>query len=180
MKKIAFIIFLFLFKFSYAQQGFYDETTLNFASNFLQNSKAMHQLGGSFTFGYEFSSHFRAGLVFPVGYTSFKDENLIKYRGFSAGFGINLNAKLYSNEKITLRADLKITGHDLKNKGKEWTIISFNPNLQCYFDTLATENFKPFVALGLGSFYTTDGQELQSKEYFYNTPSIFLGFIHKL
>lgn len=178
MKRILLLSFLFIFEVSLAQKGFYDEVTLHFGSNFSKNKNEMTNLGVNLTIGYAFSSHFRAGLVFPIGYTAFRDENLVRYHSFFTGYGLNLNAKCYANDKITLRADLKISGQDFHDKKKEWTMIAIAPTLQCYFENLSTQKFKPFVALGINSHYNSYDELAQSKEYSYFTPSISVGWVH--
>lgn len=187
MKRILLFAFLFIFEISLAQtfevslpqKGFYDEIALHFGSNFSKNKNEMTTLGAHLTIGYAFSSHFRAGLVFPIGYTAFQDENSVRYRSFFTGYGLNLNAKCYSDSRITLRADLKITGQNFHDKKKEWTMIVIAPSLQWYFENFSTQKLKPFVALGINSHYNSYDELSQSKEYLYLTPSISVGCVHR-
>lgn len=149
------------------------------AEFFLKNKNEITFLGTNLTIGYAFSSYFRAGLVFPIGYIAFQNENSVRYHSFFTGYGLNLNAKCYSDNRITLRADLKITGQDFHDKKKEWTMITIFPTIQCYFENLSTQKFEPFVALGINFHYNPYDELAQNKEYLYLTPSISVGCVHR-
>ncbi|MDO5104415.1 hypothetical protein [Capnocytophaga sp.] len=183
MKKVflwCFVLFSLTIK---AQKGFYESIEVGFGSNFSKNTNVMTALDLDFIGGYEFSEKFRIGAVLPVSYMVFNDDLNIKHKGVSVGLGFNANVLLYSNEALSLRADVILSVCDLSPSAKsdpDWVFFRGKAGLQCYFNSLANGKVQPFISLGMSYYF--DSHELPDnkfKDYQYIIPLIGIGIKSK-